>query len=62
MAEKYKIPIVVTGFEPLDLVQGIYMAVEQLEKGLHKVENQYSELLKKKAIKQPSMLLIKYFK
>jgi hydrogenase expression/formation protein HypD len=46
MAKKYKIPIVVTGFEPLDLVQGIYMAVAQLENGLHEVENQYSRVVK----------------
>ena len=42
IAEKYKIPIVVTGFEPLDLVQGIYRAVLQLEKGEYRVENQYA--------------------
>jgi hydrogenase expression/formation protein HypD len=46
LAEKYKIPIVITGFEPLDLVQGIYMAVKQLENGIHKVENQYSRVVK----------------
>lgn len=42
IAEKYKVPVVVTGFEPLDLLQGILMAVLQLEKGLYKVENQYA--------------------
>ena len=41
VAEKYKIPIVVTGFEPVDLLQGIVMAVRQLEKSEYKVENQY---------------------
>jgi hydrogenase expression/formation protein HypD len=41
VAEKYTIPIVVTGFEPVDLLQGIVMAVRQLEKGEYKVENQY---------------------
>ena len=46
LAEKYKIPIVITGFEPLDLVQGIYMAVKQLEEGDYKVENQYSRAVK----------------
>lgn len=46
LAEKYKIPIVITGFEPLDLVQGIYMAVQQLEKGMHEVENQYARVVK----------------
>jgi len=46
LVEKYKIPIVITGFEPLDLVQGIYMAVKQLEKGIYKVENQYARVVK----------------
>jgi hydrogenase expression/formation protein HypD len=41
IAEKYHVPIVVTGFEPIDLLQGIYMAVRQLEEGVAKVENQY---------------------
>ncbi len=41
VAKKYKVPIVVTGFEPVDLLQGILMAVKQLEMGEHKVENQY---------------------
>jgi hydrogenase expression/formation protein HypD len=41
LAEQYKIPIVVTGFEPLDILEGILMAVQQLEDGRHEVENQY---------------------
>ena len=46
LVEKYKIPIVVTGFEPLDLVQGIYMAVAQLESGKTLLENQYARVVK----------------
>jgi len=42
LASKYKIPIVVTGFEPLDILQGIYMTVLQLEQGRAEVENQYT--------------------
>jgi hydrogenase expression/formation protein HypD len=42
IAEKYKTPIVVTGFEPVDLLQGILMAVHQLENGEYKTENQYA--------------------
>ncbi len=42
IAEKYKTPIVVTGFEPVDILQGVYMAVKQLEEGRVGVENQYS--------------------
>jgi hydrogenase expression/formation protein HypD len=42
VAEKYKVPIVVTGFEPLDILQGIAMCVAQLEQGRTDVENQYT--------------------
>ncbi len=48
LVEKYKIPIVITGFEPLDLVQGIYMAVNQLENGIYEVENQYARVVNEK--------------
>jgi hydrogenase expression/formation protein HypD len=41
IAERYRVPIVVTGFEPLDLLQGIAMCLEQLEEGRAEVENQY---------------------
>ncbi len=42
IARRYRVPIVVTGFEPLDLVQGIYMCIAQLEAGRFEVENQYT--------------------
>ncbi|WP_166348617.1 hydrogenase formation protein HypD [Phytoactinopolyspora limicola] len=42
IAERYRVPIVVTGFEPLDLLEGILMAVRQLEAGRAEVENQYA--------------------
>jgi hydrogenase expression/formation protein HypD len=42
IAEKYRVPIVVTGFEPVDILQGILMCVEQLEAGRHEVQNQYA--------------------
>lgn len=41
IADDYHVPIVVTGFEPLDLLEGILMAVRQLEDGRAEVENQY---------------------
>jgi len=47
IAERYKVPIVVTGFEPVDILQGIFHAVKQLEEGKHEVENQYSRVVKK---------------
>lgn len=42
LAAHYQAPIVVTGFEPLDLLQGIYMALKMLEEGRIGVDNQYS--------------------
>ncbi len=41
IAEKYRTPIVVTGFEPVDILQGILCCVRQLEQGRHEVENAY---------------------
>jgi hydrogenase expression/formation protein HypD len=45
LADKFEIPIVVTGFEPLDLLDGIRRAVIQLEKGEHHVENAYERIV-----------------
>jgi len=42
IAARYHVPIVVTGFEPLDLLEGILMAIRQLEEGRAVVENQYA--------------------
>lgn len=47
IAQKYRIPIVVTGFEPLDILQGVYMVVKQLEEGRAEVENQYARSVRK---------------
>jgi hydrogenase expression/formation protein HypD len=41
LAERYRVPIVVTGFEPLDILEGIRRTVVQLESGRHEVENAY---------------------
>jgi hydrogenase expression/formation protein HypD len=45
IADRYKVPIVITGFEPLDLLEGTLMTVRQLEAGSANVENQYSRVL-----------------
>ena len=47
IAAKYKVPIVVTGFEPVDILQGIFMCVKQLEEGRHEVENQYARAVRR---------------
>jgi hydrogenase expression/formation protein HypD len=41
LANEFKVPIVITGFEPVDILQGIYACVQQLENQEHRVENQY---------------------
>jgi hydrogenase expression/formation protein HypD len=45
LAERFRVPIVVTGFEPLDLLEGIRRTVMQLEQGRHEVENAYARVV-----------------
>jgi hydrogenase expression/formation protein HypD len=45
LVQRYKLPIVVTGFEPVDLLHGILMLVKQLEAGTYQLENQYSRVV-----------------
>ena len=47
LASRFALPIVVTGFEPVDLLQGIYMCIRQLEEGRAEVENQYSRSVRR---------------
>jgi hydrogenase expression/formation protein HypD len=47
LTAKHKVPIVVTGFEPVDILQGVYMCVKQLEEGRAEVENQYSRAVRR---------------
>jgi len=58
LAAKYKVPIVVTGFEPLDILQGVFMAVKQLEEGRYEVENQYARAVRKDG-NQPAQELVR---
>jgi hydrogenase expression/formation protein HypD len=47
ISERFRVPIVITGFEPLDILEGILMTVRQLELGTWKVENQYPRVVKR---------------
>ena len=47
IAARYRVPIVVTGFEPLDILEGVYLCVRQLEAGRAEIENQYSRSVKR---------------
>jgi len=62
IAAKYRVPIVVTGFEPLDLLQGIYMCVQQLEQGRFEVENQYARAVRREGNVCAQDLVAKVFR
>jgi hydrogenase expression/formation protein HypD len=47
LSKKYRVPIVVTGFEPGDILQGLLMCLRQLEEGRFEVENQYTRCVQK---------------
>ena len=47
LVARYRVPIVVTGFEPLDILQGVAMCVRQLERGEARLENQYSRAVRR---------------
>jgi hydrogenase expression/formation protein HypD len=58
LAKKYRVPIVVTGFEPLDILHGVLLTVQQLEAGRAEVENQYVRAVRREG-NQPAQDLIK---
>ena len=46
IVERYRVPIVITGFEPVDLLEGILWTVRQLESGRAEVENAYARAVR----------------
>ena len=62
LAAKHHVPIVVTGFEPLDISQGVWMVVQQLESGRAEVENQYSRSVRREGNQPAQELIRKVFK
>ena len=61
IGEKYKIPLIVTGFEPLDLLHGIYMTLKALEEDRYGVENQYTRAVTRDGNKPAQKLLGQVF-
>lgn len=61
IAAKYHVPIVVTGFEPLDILQGVLMCVKQLEEGRAEVENQYARSVRREGNRPAQELVSKVF-
>jgi hydrogenase expression/formation protein HypD len=62
LAAKFRVPIVVTGFEPLDILQGILMCVRQLEAGRAEVENGYARSVQREGNRPAQALMAKTFR
>jgi hydrogenase expression/formation protein HypD len=61
IAARYRVPIVVTGFEPLDVFQGIAMCVAQLEAGRTEVENQYARSVRREGNRPAQQMIREVF-
>jgi hydrogenase expression/formation protein HypD len=61
LTARYKVPIVVSGFEPIDLLQGILLAVRQLEAGRAEVENQYRRCVTREGNRPARDLIFEVF-
>ncbi|MBI3990448.1 MAG: hydrogenase formation protein HypD [candidate division NC10 bacterium] len=62
IARKYRVPIVVTGFEPLDILQGVYLCIKQLEEGRAEVENQYTRSVRREGNRAAQRLIREVFR
>ena len=62
IAKKYKVPIVATGFEPLDILHGVLMCVKQLEEGRAEVENQYVRTVRKAGNERAMQMIRQVFR
>ncbi len=61
IAERYQVPIVITGFEPVDIMQGILACVQQLEKGQFTGENQYRRSVQSQGNAHAQKLMARVF-
>jgi hydrogenase expression/formation protein HypD len=61
LARKYRVPVVVTGFEPLDILQGVFLCVKQLEEGRAEVENQYTRSVRREGNRPAQQLVAEVF-
>ena len=61
LAERFRVPIVVTGFEPLDLLEGIRRTVLQLEQGRHGLENAYARVVTERGNEPAQAVLAEVF-
>ena len=61
MVAKYRVPVVVTGFEPLDILHGVLLCIRQLEEGRAEVENQYARVVRREGSLPAHELLAEIF-
>jgi hydrogenase expression/formation protein HypD len=61
ISARYRVPIVITGFEPIDILEGTLMTIKQLEAGRATVENQYSRILDRQGNLPAQKLIAKVF-
>jgi hydrogenase expression/formation protein HypD len=61
LSAHYKVPIVITGFEPVDLLEGVYLALRQLEAGSAAVENQYVRTVTREGNRRARDLIFEVF-
>ena len=61
IAARYKVPIVITGFEPIDILEGTLMTIRQLEAGKAEVENQYPRVVSRDGNRVAQDLVNKVF-
>jgi hydrogenase expression/formation protein HypD len=61
IADRFRVPIVITGFEPIDILEGILLTIRQLEAGTHKLENQYPRVVRRTGNRVAQELVNKVF-
>jgi hydrogenase expression/formation protein HypD len=61
LAEQFHIPIIITGFEPVDILQGLYRCIRQLEAGRFEVENEYRRVVQEQGNKPAQQLMQSVF-
>lgn len=62
IVERYKVPVVITGFEPIDILQGVLMCVRQLEQGRAELENAYARAVQREGNPSAQRMLERVFR
>lgn len=62
IVERYRVPVVITGFEPIDILQGVLMAVRQLEQGRAELENAYARAVRREGNPQAQEIINRVFR